>query len=93
MSYTTEQSTENLIDVVEILNKVDFEGFMGSGIVFQIHGLDGVNVVPGFMIDGEDMEIIKVSIVESLVKTLRRRKDDLKRTLKRLEDCTQQTDK
>jgi len=67
------QSTAVLISALEKFERYDFENKMGSGIHIRLVGLDNRPIVEEFTVRAEDMEQIKVPIIESLRKTLQMR--------------------
>lgn len=74
-------SVPTICGVIRFLRDMKFhEKYMGSGVKVTLQKLDGTLLCPQFLVPGEDMQTIKMPILESLVgslalKRLNRRND------------------
>jgi hypothetical protein len=81
------ERTETLVDAITALRGVDFhDRYMGSAIRISLRALDGKPLLAEFVVAGEDMELIKVEIIESLQNSLKLRKLLLLREIKEIEE-------
>lgn len=74
MQNSNAQTTPVLIAAFKWLMETDFGSLKGSGITVSFGILDGIDVVEPFALAAEDMEAIKVEILNSLIRSLRLRR-------------------
>lgn len=69
------ESTSTLIQTLQMLQKTDFRKKMGSGIVVNMAEItEGQPPVAEFMLAAEDVEAIKLPIIQSIRSSLHLRK-------------------
>ena len=69
---TAAQDTSRLVQAVKYLEATDFETMMGSGVMVSLLPITaGRTSCEEFMLNAEDLQSIKVSIIDSLRKQLK----------------------
>ena len=78
--------THNLIGAIKALTAQDFTRWMASGIIIRLTPItDNKESCEEFMIAAEDMEQIKTPIIQSIQRSLLRRRIMLKNDLRDIE--------